>query len=69
MSGIIFWSKILIVIRFMKYSNNYLINNVEDIVVSLDLEVLISDYSNMFSCCRNAQVTYVEKTQIKINNH
>ena len=28
----------------------------------------ISDNSNMFSCCRNAQVTFVEKIPIKINS-
>ena len=45
----------------------YLINNVEDIVVSQGLKMFISDDSNMFSCSRNAQVTFVEKPELKIN--
>ena len=39
--------------------NLYLVNYVEN-VVSRDLIVFISDNSNIFSCSRNAQVTFVE---------
>ena len=41
--------------------NLYLINDVEDIVVFLDLKVLISDNYNKFS----AQITFVEEPQLK----
>ena len=42
----------------------FLINNVED------LKVFISDDFYMFSCCRNAQLTFVEKPQpLKICFH
>ena len=39
-------------------SKPYIINNVEDIVVFLGLNVFKSDNSYMFSCRRNAQVTF-----------
>ena len=39
--------------------NLYVVNYVEN-VVSRDLIVFISDNSNIFSCSRNAQVTFVE---------
>ena len=45
--------------------NLCLINNVEDVVVFLGLKVLNSE-NFFFSCSRNAQVTFVEKTQLKI---
>ena len=44
----------------------FLLNDVEDIVVFLGLKVLYSDNSYMFSCSRNAQVTFVENPQLKI---
>ena len=43
----------------------YLINNVEDVVVFLDFD---SDIPIMFSCSRNAKVTFVEK-QITVENN
>jgi len=45
-----------------------MINNVKDIVVFQDLKVF-NDFDNsyMFSCSRNAQVTFVEKPQLKKN--
>ena len=42
-------------------------HNVEDIIVFLGLKhVFNSDHYYMFSCGRNAQVTSVEKPQLKI---
>ena len=41
--------------------NLYLINDMEDIVVFLGLKLFNSDNINMFSCSRNAQVTFIEK--------
>ena len=46
--------------------NRYLINNAEDIVVFLGLKVFHSKNSSMFSCSKKAQVTFVEKSQLKI---
>ena len=54
---------------WQKGLNHYLINNVQDIVVfflGLKLQVFNSDISYTFSCSRNAQVTFVEKLQMKI---
>ena len=38
----------------------YLNKSVEDIVIAPDLKVFISDNSNMCSCSRNAQISFVE---------
>ena len=47
--------------------NLYLIHNVENIVVFLDLKVFISDNSYMFSCGRNARNFFCRETaQLKI---
>ena len=46
--------------------NHYLINNAGDIVVFLVLNVFHFNRLYLFSCCRNAQVTFVEKPQLKI---
>ena len=46
--------------------NLYMIKNVEDIVVSRSLKVFNSNNANMFSCSRNAQVTFVENPKLKI---
>ena len=43
-----------------------MINNVEDIFAFPDLNVFNSDNSFILSCGRNAQVTFVEKPQLKI---
>ena len=40
--------------------------NVEDIVVFLVLKMFISDNFHMFSCSRNALVTFVAKPEWKI---
>ena len=45
--------------------NIYLIKNVQDIVVMLGLKVFNYDNSYMFSCRRNAQITFVETTGLK----
>ena len=45
--------------------NLHQINNVEDNVVFLCLTVLNSDNLYMFSCSLNAQVSFVEKPQLK----
>ena len=45
--------------------NLYLVNNVDDIVV-YSFKSVYSDTSYMFFCRRNAQVTFVEKPQLKI---
>ena len=47
-------------------TNLYLINNLEDIDIFLGLKMFNSDNFYMFSCSRNAQVTLVEKPQLKI---
>ena len=39
----------------------YSINNLEDIVVFLDFELIISNSTNRYSRSRNAQATFVEK--------
>ena len=44
--------------------NLYLINNVEDNDVFLDLKVF--NYDQTYFCRRNADVTFVEKPQLKI---
>ena len=44
--------------------NLYLINDMEDIVVFLGLKLFNSDNINMFSCSRNAQVTFIEKLSV-----
>ena len=44
--------------------NLYLINNMEDIIVFLSLKLFNSDDINMFSCSRNAQVTFIEKLSV-----
>ena len=41
----------------------YLINIDEDTVVFLGLKVFVFDNSYMFSCSRNAQVTFVKNVQ------
>ena len=47
----------------------YLIHYVEDIVAFLGLKVLSSDNSCLFSWTRNAQVTLLENTKLKINQN
>ena len=44
--------------------NLYLINDVEDIVVFLNVKVFISGNSVMFSCRRNKQVTVNKITYV-----
>ena len=46
--------------------NLYLNNNMEEVVVFKGLQVLNSDSTNMFFCSRNAHVTFVVKSQLKI---
>ena len=52
--------------RAQRYHGNlYLINNMENMVVFLDLELFAFF---IFSCSRNAQVIFVEKQQLKFNS-
>ena len=55
----------------MVHLNLYLINNVEDIVVFLGLKVnlTVTDNSYIFSCSRNAHVTFAEKLQLSSFAH
>ena len=46
--------------------NPYLFNSLEDMVVFLGLKVINSDYSYMFFCSGNAQVTFVEKPGVTV---
>ena len=46
--------------------NDTLDTLVEDIVIVRDLKVSISDNSNMCSCSRNAEITFVEIPTLKI---
>ena len=43
----------------------YLLNNKEDIVFFLCLKVFNSDYSCLFSCSRNVEITFTGKPQLK----
>ena len=47
--------------------NLYLINSLEDVVAFLGIKVSNSENSYMFSCSRNADVTFVEKPQFKMS--
>ena len=44
----------------------HLIKNVEDIVVFINLKVFNSDNSQMFSCNRNAQISFAENSHVKL---